>query len=180
VTFGTVAFGPSASAGMNCLRLTVITMIDSGPRLDRLSDAECEQLLESHRFGRMAVHGRDGLTIFPVNYVYSDGHLALRTEPGAKLDGAVQSSVAFEIDEVDDLERTGWSVVVTGSAYEVTDSLDEESRLIRKLPVDSWAGEKSRWLRIEPRTMTGRMVRRGGEADCAGRSGRSGRSGGYG
>ena len=137
-------------------------MIESTPRVDALSDEECRRLLETHRFGRLAVHGRDGLAIFPVNYVYSEGHLAIRTEPGAKLDGAVQSSVAFEIDEVDDLMRTGWSVVVTGSAFEVTDSLDEQSQLIRTFPVDSWAGERSLWLRVEPRTITGRMVRRGG------------------
>lgn len=136
-------------------------MIDSAPHLDTLSEAECRQLLETHRFGRIAVSGPDGLVIFPVNYVYSDGHLAIRTDPGAKLDGAVQSQVAFEIDDVDELMRTGWSVVVTGSAYEVTDSLDEASELLRSMPVDSWAGDKSRWLRIEPRTIAGRILRRG-------------------
>ena len=132
------------------------------PQVEVLSAAECRQLLEAHRFGRIAVDGHDGLAIFPVNYIYSGGHLAIRTDPGAKLDGAVQNSVAFEIDDVDELMRTGWSVLVTGAAYEVTEALDEESRLIRDFPVDSWAGDKTRWLRIEPRAITGRIVRRGG------------------
>jgi nitroimidazol reductase NimA-like FMN-containing flavoprotein (pyridoxamine 5'-phosphate oxidase superfamily) len=132
------------------------------PHVEALSEAECRQLLEAHRFGRIAVDGHDGLAIFPVNYTYSDGHLAVRTDPGAKLDGAVQNSVAFEIDDVDELMRTGWSVMVTGAAYDVTDSLDNESQLIRNLVVDSWVGDRSRWLRIEPRTISGRIVRRGG------------------
>jgi hypothetical protein len=53
-------------------------------------------------------------------------------------------------------------VMVTGAAYDVTDSLDNESQLIRNLVVDSWVGDRSRWLRIEPRTISGRIVRRGG------------------
>ena len=152
-------------------------MMASAPKIDALSQEDCRRLLETHRFGRLAVCGRDGLAIFPVNYLYSDGHLALRTEPGTKLDGAVQNSVAFEIDEVDDLMRTGWSVVVTGSAFEVTDSLDDESKHIREFPVDSWAGEKNRWLRIEPRTITGRTLHRGPSGDGAGAAGAAGASG---
>ena len=138
------------------------------PHVEALSADECRQLLEGHRFGRIAVDGRDGLAIFPVNYVYSDGHLAIRTDPGAKLAGAAQNSVAFEIDDVDEMMRTGWSVLVTGSAYEVTDSLDDQSQLIREWALESWAGDKSRWLRIEPRTITGRIVRRGHQGPRSG------------
>ncbi len=118
------------------------------------------ELLSSHRFGRIAVHGRDGLAIFPVNYVWSQGRVAIRTRPGTKLAAAAQSEVAFEIDEIDEAARRGWSVLVTGAGYEVTDTLDEESRALRHLPVEPWApGERSSWLRIEPRAITGRMVK---------------------
>lgn len=125
-----------------------------------LTTEECEELLSSHHFGRIAVHGRDGLAIFPVNYVWSGGRVAIRTRPGTKLAAAVQSEVAFEIDEIDEPAREGWSVLVTGAAFEVTDTLDEESRAIRLLPVEPWApGERASWLRIEPRAITGRKVR---------------------
>ncbi len=118
------------------------------------------ELLSSHRFGRIAVHGRDGLAIFPVNYVWSQGRVAIRTRPGTKLAAAAQSEVAFEIDGIDEAARQGWSVLVTGAGYEVTDTLDEESRALRDLPVQPWApGERSSWLRIEPRAITGRMVK---------------------
>lgn len=130
-----------------------------------LTAEECVELLSSHRFGRIAVHGRDGLAIFPVNYVWSQGRVAIRTRPGTKLAAAAQSEVAFEIDEVDEAARQGWSVLVTGAGYEVTDTLDEESRALRDLPVEPWApGERSSWLRIEPRAITGRMVKTGTSA----------------
>lgn len=127
-----------------------------------LSERECIDLLSSHHFGRMAVHGPEGLAIFPVNYVWNEGRVAIRTRPGAKLAAAVQSEVAFEIDGIDEAAREGWSVLVTGAGYEVTDTIDDESRAMRDLPVDVWApGERSNWLRIEPRSITGRMVRAG-------------------
>ncbi len=126
---------------------------------EELTIEECLAQLKTHQFGRIAVKGPEGMAIFPVNYFFSNGHIAIRTDPGTKLSAAVQSQVAFEIDEVDELTRTGWSVLVKGTAYEVTDSVDEESRAIRDLPVDPWAGDKSRWLRIEPEAITGRTVR---------------------
>ena len=133
----------------------------TGTRAETLSDEECSALLQAHRFGRLAVHGPDGLAIFPVNYVFDSGRLAIRTDPGTKLSGAVQSEVAFEIDWIDEANQAGWSVLVQGSAYDVTDSIDDASRALRQLPVQPWAGPKSRWLRIEPRTVTGRIVRSG-------------------
>lgn len=127
-----------------------------------LSRERCEDLLASHHFGRIAVHGRDGLAIFPVNYVWLEGRVAIRTRPGTKLAAAAQSEVAFEIDEVDEDARQGWSVLVTGTGYEVTDTLDDESRALRAVQVEPWApGERGSWLRIEPRSITGRMVQAG-------------------
>jgi len=39
----------------------------------------------------------------------------IRIDPNRRLGGAVRSTTAaFEIDGIDDRERTGWSVVVTG------------------------------------------------------------------
>ncbi len=127
-----------------------------------LSPEECVALLSSHHFGRIAVHGPDGLAIFPVNYVWGDGRVAIRTRPGTKLAAAAQSEVAFEIDGIDEAAREGWSVLVSGHGYEATDTIDEASRALRDLPVETWApGERSSWLRIEPRAITGRMVHAG-------------------
>jgi nitroimidazol reductase NimA-like FMN-containing flavoprotein (pyridoxamine 5'-phosphate oxidase superfamily) len=44
--------------------------------------------------------------------------------------------VAFEVDDIDPVSHTGWSVVVTGSARELS-ALDDLERL-RSLPSARW------------------------------------------
>lgn len=129
------------------------------PEFSDLTRQECTDLLAGHHFGRIAVHDGTGLAIFPVNYTWSDGHVAIRTGPDRKINLVAQSQVAFEIDEVDETTRTGWSVLVTGVGYEVTDSIDDASQVMRSVPVDTWApGGNERWLRVEPRSITGRRI----------------------
>jgi hypothetical protein len=68
--------------------------------------------------------------------------------------------VAFEIDGIDERIRRGWSVLVQGRGYDVTDALDEISEMVRRLPVDPWApGDKACWIRIDPDTISGRRLR---------------------
>jgi hypothetical protein len=68
--------------------------------------------------------------------------------------------VAFEVDEVDEGARSGWSVLVTGAGYEVTDAIDVVGVSARAFPVDTWApGSKAHWIRVEPQAITGRRVR---------------------
>jgi nitroimidazol reductase NimA-like FMN-containing flavoprotein (pyridoxamine 5'-phosphate oxidase superfamily) len=123
---------------------------------------ECSGLLSGHHVGRIGLNGADGPAIFPVNYVWEGGHVVIRTDPGTQVAGAAQSVVAFEIDGIDEAARAGWSVLVVGTAYEVTDSIDSVSEALRRLPVDPWApGDKATFLRIEPRSVTGRAVGRG-------------------
>lgn len=130
------------------------------PVLVEMEEQECRALLAAHHFGRLAVVVDGGrVTIFPVNYVFDGQRVAIRTDPGTKLAAADLSHVAFEIDEVDGESRTGWSVVVQGPAFDVTESIDEVSDLVRDLPVEPWApGAKAHWLRIEGRTITGRRL----------------------
>jgi hypothetical protein len=65
--------------------------------------------------------------------------------------------VAFEVDEIDAVAHSGWSVVVTGSATVVTDP-EEHARLIRTGP-SSWAPSPEEvFIRIEPELVTGREL----------------------
>lgn len=133
--------------------------VDVSPGVQVLTVEECSALLEAHRFGRIGVQGPEGPGIFPVNYVWVTGHIVIRTSPGTRPAAAAQSVVAFEIDGIDEPTRTGWSVLVVGTAYEVTDSVDDISEALRRLPVDSWApGPKTSVLRIEPRSVSGRRI----------------------
>jgi nitroimidazol reductase NimA-like FMN-containing flavoprotein (pyridoxamine 5'-phosphate oxidase superfamily) len=127
---------------------------------EEIDQAACEALLEKNHFGRIAVVSGGAPDVFPVNYVFHDGRVAIRTDPGTKLDAAALGRVAFEIDDVDEAARTGWSVVVKGTGYDVTESMDDVSEEIRRYFVDTWVpGVRTRWIRIEPTSITGRRLR---------------------
>jgi hypothetical protein len=61
------------------------------------------------------------------------------------------------VDATDEATRTGWSVVVRGSLTEVLDPADLER--LRALPLYPWApGEKTRYLRVRPISVSGRRI----------------------
>ena len=122
-----------------------------------LSDDECKQLLSRHRFGRVAFRVGGSLAILPVNYVFDGKGVVIRTAPGAKLDEAPMTSVAFEIDDADRYGEWGWSVLVQGNAFDVTDTIDTVSEEARSLPVRPWVpGAHEHWLRISADRISGR------------------------
>ncbi len=110
--------------------------------------------------GRLAVVAGGRPDIFPVNYsVADDGSVLVRTDPGTKLSEGSQWWVAFEVDETEEADRSGWSVVVKGLAFDVTRTLDPRSRRLQRLSVDSWApGPRARLLAITPEVVTGRRL----------------------
>lgn len=103
------------------------------PRTDRnglevLSRDACLTLLGRATLGRVGLSIGALPTVLPVNFRLVDGHVVFRTGVGSKLDAATRGAViAFEVDEVDPVAHTGWSVVVTGIAEEA--------------PPAGWAGE---------------------------------------
>jgi nitroimidazol reductase NimA-like FMN-containing flavoprotein (pyridoxamine 5'-phosphate oxidase superfamily) len=128
---------------------------------EEIPEAECLELLAAGRFGRLAVVVDGAPEVFPVNYVFDAGRVAIRSDPGTKLSAAALGGVAFEIDAVDEEDRTGWSVVVHGTGHDISDSIDEVSETMRTLAVDTWVpGQKASWIRIEPTRITGRRVRK--------------------
>ncbi len=125
--------------------------------LEDIPRDECANLLASHRFGRLAVDLDDGPTIFPVNYVFDDPSILIRTSEGTKLASAPMAVAAFEIDGIGSGGEWGWSVVVRGRAHDITETLDEYSEQLRELSVYTWApGRKDRLLRVTASELTGR------------------------
>lgn len=134
-------------------------MIDGMDLLENMSFDECVQLLAARRVGRIALTHRALPVVFPVNYVL-DGHsVLLRTAPGTALAAARDEVVvAFEVDDIDEQDRAGWSVLVTGFMRELTDP-DDVVRADR-LHLASWTGdERSHYVRITPARVTGRRIR---------------------
>ena len=134
--------------------------IDAMPSpIRQLSEAECRERLQHHGFiGRLGFVAGGHPMILPVNYVADGDSIAFCTEAGTKLDSlAGGADVVFEIDDSRPLYRSGWSVVITGKAREVTNH-DELARL-RSGPLRSWAvGPDAHWVRIEVREISGREI----------------------
>jgi nitroimidazol reductase NimA-like FMN-containing flavoprotein (pyridoxamine 5'-phosphate oxidase superfamily) len=96
--------------------------------------------------------------VLPVVYSLLDDDVVFRTAPGEKLiAAALNRTVAFEIDEFDVSARTGWSVLVVGTAEEIVNA--EELRRVRELDLEAWVGEvRDRYVRVRGEQVTGRRV----------------------
>lgn len=126
--------------------------------MQTLSTEECLALLQSRHFGRLGFVSDDAPVILPVNYLFEEPSIVIRTGSGAKLDDTPLTMVAFEIDDADPAGTWGWSVMVQGPAFDITDSIDQYSGSLRHLPVDPRApGEKHHWLKVTARHVSGRL-----------------------
>lgn len=91
---------------------------------DDLDLTACHQLLADHHVGRVAWSAADGPQLFPVSYVWVQESIIFRTSPYGILSELVRRTpVVFEVDEIDQPRRRGWSVIVRGLAGGVA-SLD--------------------------------------------------------
>ncbi|MDX6215956.1 MAG: hypothetical protein QOG99_1540 [Frankiales bacterium] len=121
-----------------------------------LSRDECQKLLTTRRTGRLAYVARAGVPdIVPVNYLVHQGGILIRSGPGPKLQAAERRDlVAFEVDDIDEMSHSGWSVVVIGRAERL---LSQRAAQL-ELP-ESWAsGPRWHTLSISPTRMAGRRL----------------------
>ena len=124
-----------------------------------ISPSRCQELLESQSIGRIAWQAADGPQILPVTYAYHEGTIIFRTSPYGVLSELVRpTDVAMEIDELDQQNRQGWSVVVQGRAQGVA----EPDQLVRMWTVGGvvpWAsGVRNVFIQIIPRRISGRIA----------------------
>jgi nitroimidazol reductase NimA-like FMN-containing flavoprotein (pyridoxamine 5'-phosphate oxidase superfamily) len=126
--------------------------------LEVLSESECMQLLEQAPIGRVGVNLGALPAVLPVNFAVLDGDIVIRTGGGTKLDAALSNAVvAFEVDGFDEVSRTGWSVMLTGVAKEITDPAELERA--QRLPLRPWAPRtRDRFVRIASYLISGRRI----------------------
>jgi nitroimidazol reductase NimA-like FMN-containing flavoprotein (pyridoxamine 5'-phosphate oxidase superfamily) len=125
-----------------------------------LSEDECRRLLETHDLGRIALVVDGSPQIFPVNYAYSDDVVVFRTSEGLKLDRSPLAPVAFEIDGLEPETSSAWSVMVQGTAQNITRTIDTRSERLRKLTVQPAApGKRSDWIGIYVHRLSGRRFK---------------------
>lgn len=130
----------------------------SAGELTRLPREECLRLLRTRHVGRLAYVSRaDTPDLVPVNYtVEHDGRIFISSGPGPKLLAAQRHAlVAFEVDDIDEAARCGWSVVVAGRAEAATDS---ESQWLAGHVLPWAAGPRHHLIRITPRRIEGRQL----------------------
>lgn len=125
---------------------------------ERLSRARCEELLAEHVVGRIAVTAPSGPLILPVNYRFWNGQVVVRTSAyGPLADLSSRTSVAFEVDAIDEASTQGWSVLVRGFAHGVTNDHDLV-RLWADGPQPWASGSRTLMIAVEPTEITGRSV----------------------
>lgn len=124
--------------------------------LELLDERDCLRLLASQNVGRVAVSIGALPAIFPVNYRVSGNAVYFRTGEGTKLSAALSRSVvAFEVDSVDPVHHSGWSVQVIGRARVASDA--DPFQLVQP-----WAdGARDCLVEIEIDMVTGRRIDRG-------------------
>ena len=122
-----------------------------------LTTEECLARLRAGRVGRVAFTVGALPSLVPVTYAVRGQHLLLATAADSRLAKAADGNVlAFEIDEIDLVGHTGWSIVVTGVAEVVADAA---GRAEAASVVAPWLPERAELLiRLSCMRITGRRI----------------------
>ncbi len=126
--------------------------------LEVLERVECLRLLGGATLGRVGVTSGALPAVLPVNFWLDCDRILIRTGEGSKLDAATRNAVvAFEVDDFDRWYHSGWSVVVTGVAREVTDP--DELAALGNAPLARWAPRgNGRLVAIATDRISGRRI----------------------
>jgi len=133
--------------------------IDIDSRMGVISEEKAIELIRSTPIGRVAFNDGDDILALPVNFKWHEGTIVFRTLEGHKLSAAsAGQNVCFEVDHWDPSDKSGWSVVIQGTAREVTNWAEKEQ--LENIGLVPWTKEKWRrmWVRIEPTTISGRVL----------------------
>jgi nitroimidazol reductase NimA-like FMN-containing flavoprotein (pyridoxamine 5'-phosphate oxidase superfamily) len=122
--------------------------------LKTLSEDECWARIEGHSVGRFVANRvRLGPLVAPVNYeVTAAQEIVFRSGAGAKLDTVGCGLAVIEVDEIDPLHHTGWSVLVQGTTSWLHEEQDSTS-------VETWApGSHAYVVHLSPTRISGREI----------------------
>lgn len=127
--------------------------------ITELAPGKCWELLRLGLLGRACFSTPMGPRVIPVNYTVHAGDILFRTSPGSLLATyAAGNQLAFEIDQIDEQARQGWSVVALGKAELVVD-MDEITGIWVRGDPEPWAdGSRNAYLRLHVRDVSGRRL----------------------
>ena len=122
-------------------------------QLETIEPQECRELLRQSSIGRVAVAlPGEGPHVVPVNFVVVDDLVVFRTDPGTKRYLMRQFPISVQVDQVDPFHRTGWSVLVKGTAREL-----EPSEVVG-VDVERWTGGGVHWMALPTSHISGRRI----------------------
>lgn len=131
-------------------------LIDEG--LELLTEGQARELLATGEVGRIGITIGALPAIFPVSYRMIDGAIVFRTSAGSKLSAAAEGAVvAFEVDDYQLADHTGWSVLAVGRA-EVVNDLAMTFKVLGARVEPLAGGQRSSIVRIEPTFLSGRRI----------------------
>ncbi|HSV38126.1 MAG TPA: pyridoxamine 5'-phosphate oxidase family protein [Nocardioidaceae bacterium] len=121
-----------------------------------IDETECRELLATHQVGRVAYCDDLGPVVLPVNYAMDQGTVLIQLSPHSTMARNLRSAKAsFEIDDYDDYNQSGWSVLVRGHARNVEPAELPEA----DARPTAWAeGVRTFHVRITPHDISGRRL----------------------
>ncbi len=122
-----------------------------------LTQDECLQLLGTRKVGRLAFVDDEGPVVLPVSYVAQQGGVLLRVSPHGSIARHIRGRVVgFEVDDIEETTREGWSVLLRGTASFVDhDDLPFQG----DARPEPWPeGVRSLHARVTRRSLTGRRL----------------------
>jgi hypothetical protein len=120
----------------------------------------CMALLTTQHVGRLIIGAAEPV-VRVVNYTAFEHVVMFRSDPGPQIETILDHAVVFEVDMFDERTHSGWSVIVHGTARDLSDHLAGLGQ--SGANVEPWApGPKTRWIGISIDDVTGRLLR--GEA----------------
>jgi uncharacterized protein len=142
--------------------VTIGTVPPDRTALEILDRGTCLDLLSTVPVGRLGLSINALPVVLPVNFAFDRpvDRIVLRTTEGGKLRAALSGAiVAFEVDHIDPVSHTGWSVLVRGSSHVLSDA--EELERARRLPLRPWAVDDAGdyWVAITTDLVSGRRIR---------------------
>ncbi len=121
---------------------------------------DCLTRLGESPLGRVAFPLDGEIVVLPVNHTLDGTDVCFRTLGDSKIQAAIDKErVAFQVDAYDVRARSGWSVLVQGTAV-IVDDADDVHRLEERarrpwVPGDPGA---MTWIRVRSQSITGRAL----------------------
>ena len=110
--------------------------------------------------GRIVFADGAGPVAIPVNYGLTENAVIFRTSDDAAILQQLDQTIAFQVDQIDHTDFSGWSVLIRGLGERL--EFEELPTLIREMRGSTprpWAkGVHNSWVMIKPTDISGRKL----------------------